>query len=220
MDDSTPRIRASDDDRNKVAAALSQAFSQGKLDYEEFDERTRQVWGMRYRDELLTPLQDLLPDPAQVLEGQLPAVRPDNAPAPAGHMVPSLRQMTGEQGGDRISLSIMGGTEKQGDWLCAPGHVSLALMGGNEIDLRHARLGSRETTIYAVAVMGGIDIIVPEDMRVISDGVGIMGGFGFETDKDVSLRHQDLPADAPVIRIRGVALMGGVTIIRKRRDAR
>lgn len=220
MDDSAPRIRASDDDRNKVAAALSEAFSQGRLDYEEFDERTRRVWGMRYRDELLTPLRDLLPDPAQVLEGQLPVARPDNAPAPTGRLVPSIRQITREPGGDRISLSIMGGTEKQGDWLCAPEHVSLALMGGNEVDLRHARFGSRETTIWALAVMGGIDIIVPEDMRVISDGIGIMGGFGFETDKDVSLRHEDLPPEAPVIRIRGLALMGGVTIIRKRRDTR
>lgn len=220
MDDSTPRIRASDEDRNKVAAALSEAFSQGKLDYEEFDERTRQVWGTRYRDDLLTPLRDLLPRPAEVLEEPLPAVRPDTAPTPTGHMVPSLRQITREPGGDRFSLSVMGGTEKQGDWLCAPEHVSLALMGGNEIDLRHARLGSRETTIWALALMGGIDIIVPEDMRVLSDGVGIMGAFGFETDKEVSLRHEDLPAEAPVIRIRGLALMGGVTIIRKRREVR
>lgn len=218
MDDSQPRIRASDEDRNKVAAALSEAFSQGRLDYTELDERTRQVWATRYRDELLTPLQDLLPDPAEVLTGQLPAPRPDATPAPENHSVPAVRQVTGEQDGDRISLSIMGGTEKQGDWLCAPAHVSFALMGGNELDLRHARLGSRDTTVTAVAVMGGIDIIVPEDMRVISDGVGIMGAFGFETDKDVALRPEDLPPEAPVIRIRGLALMGAVTIIRKRRD--
>lgn len=219
MDDSEPRIRASDEDRNKVAAALSEAFSQGRLDYGELDERTRQVWATRYRDELLSPLQDLLADPAEALEGPLPVPRPDSTPTPVNHPSPAVRQVSGEEGGDRFTLSIMGGTEKKGDWLCAPGHVSLALMGGNVVDLRHARLGSRETSITAVAVMGGVDIIVPEDIRVISDGIGIMGAFSIQSDKDVPLRHEDLPADAPVIRVRGLGLMGAVVITRRLREA-
>lgn len=66
----------------------------------------------------------------------------------------------------------MGSSEKRGDWLCAPHHVSIAVMGGTELDLRRARFQAAETSITVVAVMGGTDITVPHDVRVINDGVG------------------------------------------------
>ena len=93
-------------------------------------------------------------------------------------------------------------------------------MGGNALDLREARLASRETTVNAVAIMGGIDIIVPDDVRVIDDGIGIMGGFGIEDHPSCTVSVAQLPADAPVIRVRGLALMGGVGITRAARGAR
>lgn len=208
-----PRIRASDDDRNRVVAALSEAFSTGRLDYAEFDERTQQVYATRFRDELHAPLSDLFPDPAAVVESPLPAVRPDNPVTE-----PTSQQVTREQGGDRLSFSLMGGSEKTGNWLCAPSHVSVAIMGGNDIDLRHSRLGAQTTTITAIAVMGEIEIYVPEDVRVVCDGVGIMGGFEVSTDDSVAVRMEDLPEDAPVIRVTGVGLMGGVGVTRISRD--
>lgn len=207
------RIRASDDDRNRVVAALSQAFSDGRLNYAEFDERTRQVYASRFRDELHAPLADLFPDPAAVVEASTPAIRPDN---PVAH--PSSRQVTQEPGGDRLSFSLMGESEKTENWVCAPSHVSVAIMGGNDIDLRHARLGAQTTTITAIAVMGEIEIYVPEDVRVVCDGVGIMGGFEVSTDDSVAVRMEDLPEDAPVIRVTGVGLMGGVGVTRISRD--
>lgn len=208
-----PHIRASDDERNRVIAALSEAFAQGRIDYAELDERTEQVWRCRYREELITPLEDLFPDPTVVLDTAVPAVIPHRAISPAS------TQVTGESGGSEMSLSMMGGNEKSGDWLCAPRHTSLTVMGGNYLDLRSARLTSRETEIVAVAVMGGIEIVVPEDVRVVSSGLGIMGGFGITTGKRVTTRMNDLPADAPVIRVSGVGLMGSVTVVRKPRKA-
>ncbi|MDO5670981.1 MAG: DUF1707 domain-containing protein [Corynebacterium sp.] len=214
------RIRASDDDRQRAAAALSQAFSQGQLDYREFDERTQLIWSTKYREELLTPLEDLFPDPAAVLDQRTPAVRPDYSPEPRPHQPPARSQVTGESGGDAFSVAIMGGSERAGNWLCSPTHTSLAIMGGTGVDLREARLGAQETVINAIAVMGGIEIIVPEDVRVVSDGIGIMGGFGISDDESVTLRREDIPADAPVIRFRGIALMGGVGVTRKARGAK
>src|SRR5699024_4770372 len=84
MSNDPSRLRASDEDRSRAAEALSHAFAQGKLDYAEFDERTSTVWATKYRDELLLPLADLYPDPARVLDRQLPAVRPDHTPPPSG----------------------------------------------------------------------------------------------------------------------------------------
>lgn len=219
------RMRASDDDRNRVAAALSEAFSRGQLDYEEFDERTAQVWAARFHDELLTTLDDLMPNPARVLDEQLPVVRPDHSPEPVGpapgkgHDV-ARRQVTGETGGQAFTFALMGGSEKTGDWLVAPEHFTVAVMAGTEVDLRQARFQGRETVITAVAVMGGADVVVPEDVRVVNDGVGVMGAFEIEEDDDVTVVMRDLPADAPVIRIRGLALMGAVTVRRARRDSR
>jgi hypothetical protein len=222
MTEPSPRLRASDDDRNRVNLALSQAFSEGRIDFEEFDERTGQVLAARYRDELSAPLADLLPDPAVVFEGPLPAVRPDDSPAPASraYPAPSRSLVTGEQGGSALSLAIMGGSERRGDWLIAPVHTSIAIMGGNDIDLTEARLSAQETVIYAVGLMGGVDILVPEDVRVFSEGAGVMGGFGISTDPEVTLRMEDLPADAPVIRVRGLGLMGGVEVKRVPRRPR
>ncbi len=215
------RIRASDEDRTRAAEALSHAFSQGQLDYLEFDERTSAIWATKYRDELLLPLADLYPDPARVLDRQLPSVRPGHTPTPAPQSrTRSLQQVTGETGGDSFSLAVMGGSERAGGWMCAPTHTSLALMGGTVLDLRHARLGAHETLIFAVAVMGGIEITVPEDVQVICDGAGIMGEFGIRDHESVTLAREDVPADAPVIRLRGLALMGEVAIIRKARDVR
>lgn len=99
-------------------------------------------------------------------------------------------------------------------------HTSVAVMGGNTIDLREARLAAQETVINAVTLMGGVEIIVPEDVRVIDNGASLMGGFEARDHESCTLPLADLPADAPVIRVRGLAFMGGVEIIRAARGAR
>lgn len=208
MDDS-PRMRASDEDRQRVAAALDHAFTHGQLDYAEFDERTRRVWASTHRDELLIQLGDLFPDPSRIIDHGLPV--------PA---IVASRQITAQPGGDALTFALMGGAERKGNWLCSPTHTAVVVMGGAEIDLRHARLGAQETVITAVAVMGGIEIIVPEDVRVVSDGIGLLGGFGVGNHPSADPEQGRLPADAPVIRIRGLAFMGGVEILRKARGAR
>ena len=52
---------------------------------------------------------------------------------------------------------------------------------------------------------GGVDIVVPPGADVQSDGVAVMGEFSH-------LAHRSPHADAPVLRIRGFSLMGGVTV--------
>ena len=204
MDSPTPpRKRASDAERDTAAKHLQEAFADGQLSMSEFDDRSRALYAATYADELPALVADLSP-----------VKRPDRKDPPPHALV------TGESGGSAFSLCIMGGTERTGQWLVAPTHTSITLMGGNALDLREARLASRETTIYAISIMGGIDIVVPEDVRVIDDGVGIMGGFGMEDHPSCTVSVAQLPADAPVIRVRGLALMGGVGITRAARGAR
>src|SRR6266496_909188 len=81
--------------------------------------------------------------------------------------------------------------------------------------LRAAVLSGQVTTITAVAIMGGIEVIVPPGIRVESSGFGFMGGWDNRASDD------RLAPDAPVLRVRGLALMGGVEIRTKEpRDPR
>ncbi len=224
MTGETPPLRADDADRNRVATALGEAFSRGQLSYAEFDERTGQAWAATHRTELLALLADLLPDPARLFGERSPVPRPDDEPESVRAASPedpgiARRQVTGEDGGRSLTLAVMGSSEKRGDWLCAPHHVSIAVMGGTELDLRRARFRAAETSITVVAVMGGTDITVPHDVRVINDGVGVMGSFEIKEDEDLTGAMTALPADAPVLRITGLGLMGEVVVRRAHRDS-
>ncbi|AGF71494.1 DUF1707 SHOCT-like domain-containing protein [Corynebacterium halotolerans] len=219
-DGGTPRLRASDDDRRRVAAALSDAFARGQLDYGELDARTEQVWSARYRDELFAPLSDLLPDPARILEDRAPAPRPRTAPrSPRAGAETARQQVTGEPGGQSLTFSLLGMSQKRGDWLCSPTHHTTAMLGSTVIDLRLARLTCAETTINAFGVLGAVEILVPEDVLVIGDGYGVLGAFEVTEDKKVTVAQRDLPADAPVVRVRGLGLLGSVGIRRVPRES-
>lgn len=202
-----PRKRASDALRHQTADTLAAAFAEGQLSTAEFDERTADAWRATFTDELEPLVADLSP-----------VARHEAVSSQSEHS-DALSYLTDQPGGSSLSLAIMGGTEKTGDWHIASTHMSFAVMGGNSLDLRQARLSARDTVIDAFAVMGGIEIIVPEDVRVIDDGIGIMGGFGISNHRSCTLTQKNVPADAPVVRIRGFALMGAVDIIRAARNA-
>ena len=105
----------------------------------------------------------------------------------------------------------MGGVTRKGAWLVPERHTAFTLMGGVDLDLREATFAAAETVIYANAVMGGIDIYVDARTHVIVEGVGIMGAFDQGRDKVPA----EITADSPVVRVKGIALMAGVTVTRK-----
>ena len=211
MDDVTPEpdrhlpsVRASDAERDATARLLQESFSEGRLTLAEFDERTSRAYAARFRSELIELTADLPaahPHPEAVQQ-----TRPHGAPA---------QRVTGG-GGPATSLAIMGGVERAGSWTLPTEHTAFALMGGVEIDLREASLQAHETTIRAFAIMGGIDIFVPDDVRVEVEGIGLMGGFEEESGrwKPDPRPVRQAPPGAPVVRVTGLALMGGVGVRR------
>ncbi|GGK55188.1 hypothetical protein Ppa06_12200 [Planomonospora parontospora subsp. parontospora] len=54
-----PQMRASDDDRDRVASVLREHYAQGRLTVEEFDERLEQLYASRTYGELATLTSDL-----------------------------------------------------------------------------------------------------------------------------------------------------------------
>ena len=79
-------------------------------------------------------------------------------------------------------------------------------MGGCEIDLTQAEIPKGERAVIEVqAIWGGIDIRVPRSFTVESKVTAILGGFEDDTDQSQADPDQQLP-------IRGIAMMGGVTV--------
>ena len=101
----------------------------------------------------------------------------------------------------RWLVSIMGGTSRTEQ--VAEDHVVLDVMGGSDLDLRHATFPSGEARVTAIAIMGGSDIWVPDGARVELSGFALMGG----NDNRVPPG-----GDGPLIRVRAWSLMGGVDV--------
>ena len=105
-----------------------------------------------------------------------------------------------------LVVALMGGAERRGVW--TPPHQLnvVAVMGGVELDFREARLAPGVTELNVLALMGGVEILVPPGVRVESTIIPIMGGVNTRGVGSLA------DADAPVLRLRGLALMGGVEV--------
>lgn len=189
------RMRVSDGDRHKVAEVLRTAAGEGRIDLEELEERLEAAYTAKTYGELV-PLTVDLPT-----SGVTPELRahvtalPDHAGAVS---------YTG-------SFSIMSDCTRRGVWRVPERHTAFSMMGSITIDLREAVFTSPETVIDAYAIMAGIDIIVNPHTRVVVDGVGVMGDMSEARSKVPAA----LTADSPLVRVRGMALMAGVTVKRK-----
>ena len=191
------QLRAADTDRDRAAELLRQAAAEGRITFDELDERVSQAYTAKTFADLAALTSDL---PGPGVSAPAPAVPRYRPPAvPAGTHAPSL------------SLAIMSGARRAGPWLVPAAYTAVAVMGGVELDLRQATFAAPEVTIQAFCLMGGVSITVPEDIAVDVSGIGIMGGF------DHQASGPGAPG-APHLRVVGIALMGGVEV--KRRPAR
>jgi Domain of unknown function (DUF1707) len=188
-------MRASDADRERVANVLREAAGDGRLTMDELDERLDAVYAAKTYAEL-EPITHDLPDSAAPYT---PATAPAATYDPARF---------GAEPTSHGAVAILGGFTRKGDWVVPKEFTAFMFMGGGEIDMRDARFADREVSIHIVAIMGGCEVIVPEDANIRVTGVGIMGAF------DHSGSGGGTP-DGPVITINGVALMGGVDVKRK-----
>ncbi len=196
-DDRRSRLRAGDTDRELVHALLSAAMSHGVLTPVEYSDRAGKALVAKTFGELDELTDDL---PVTSLGVPIPGVSVESP----SRVIPAAES----QVVIRHRLAIMSGSELRGT-VAVDDHLSAtAIMGGVDIDLRSVRFTAPVLTIQCTAIMGGIEIIVPTDVTVEVGGIGIMGGFGG--------RNVVGPPGAPVVRVTGLALMGGVDV--KARD--
>lgn len=204
------QLRISDDDRHQVAELLRDAAGEGRLDMDELEERIEATYAAKIYADLVPIVADI--------PGEAPTAGGLAVPGPSGlaqpNPVPLEKRSTGPllpASRYESSYAVMSGVERKGVWQVGPTHNAFTMMGGIEIDLREAQFTSHEVVINASAIMGGIDITVNAWTRVVVEGMGIMGGFDQARDKV----EPQYDAGSPVVRVKGVALMGGVTVTRK-----
>ncbi|HEY0540323.1 MAG TPA: DUF1707 domain-containing protein [Actinoallomurus sp.] len=186
-------MRISDAERDNAASILREAAGDGRLDLQELDERLDAVYAAKtYGD--LEPITRDLPSVTSAPIASSPA-----------------RDRIGGVPTSRTGVAIMGGFERKGPWVVPETFNAVAFWGGGELDLREARFAGPQVTIRAVAIMGGIEIIVPEDAEVHVSGIGLMGGF------DHRASGVGAPG-APRIIVTGLAFWGGVSVERRPSD--
>ncbi|MDH5672459.1 MAG: hypothetical protein OEZ06_09945 [Myxococcales bacterium] len=102
-------------------------------------------------------------------------------------------------------VAVLGGNRKGGRFAVPEQMSALAFWGGAVLDLSEANFGPGLHRIHCTAVMGGVEVIVPPNVRVRSSGLGLMGGFTNRCPDPES-------ASAPVLEISGLAFWGGVSV--------
>jgi hypothetical protein len=187
------RLRASDADRDTAAAVINNALAEGRLTAEEHSDRLDAIYAAKTHADLV-PLLDDLP-------GQQAMMTSSAAPA---DLARPRRQ-------GRI-ITIFGGATRKGPWHAEPLIEVLTVFGGVEIDFREAVLPGKEVILKATTVMGGVEVIVPPEMRVVDNGIAILGG------REVTGNPGEASSpDSPVLRVEGACILGGVEIKRKSR---
>lgn len=173
--------------RERVVERLSTHYARDQLTLEDLESRLERVYAARTMDAV-----------ESVLAG-LPALAPAAAPSTAVADVKRPRS--------RTYMAVMSGVVRRGAWMVPKRIRAVAFMGGVELDLREAILDPRLTEIKVLAVMGGVVVTVPPNVRLESDGFAFMGGF-----EDQLKAPASGDPDAPVVKLTGFALMGGVEV--------
>ena len=124
--------------------------------------------------------------------------------AAAGFVKRAVPSRGAEESDELALVAVFDGIELESRARAFRGGSLLAWFGGIELDLRSAELapGAR---LSVHALFGGIEITTPPHWRIESQVKALAGGIDAPTPAEDD-------EDAPVLRLDGVALLGGVEV--------
>ncbi|MET8677551.1 DUF1707 domain-containing protein [Streptomyces sp. NPDC004647] len=184
-------MRASDADRDRVADILREALAEGRLTAEEHSDRIDGVYRAKTVGELEPLVRDL---PVGAAGG-----RTGSAPGPSYRSAPH----SAAPAAGRNVVAVFSEAQRKGRRLVGRRTNAVAVFGAVVIDLTEAVFDQREIVINATAILGSVEIRVPENITLRGTGTGVLGHF--EAD---SLASPD--PDAPVVIVTGAAVLGSV----------
>jgi DUF1707 SHOCT-like domain len=180
----TPReLRASDADRERVVAVLAQAAADGRISFAEHAERTQRAYAARTLGELAVLTQDL--------------AGPDEQP---------LRLE-----GSRVITAWFTTERREGRWVVPDRLVITAIGGQVVLDLREALLHRPHTIMYATALGGQVNLLVPPGITVITRSLA--GGPPPGPDGAAGPPGPPAaPPGTPVIELHTLAVLGRIHV--------
>ena len=122
------------------------------------------------------------------------------------------KKMTkGDETSDEFQVAaILGGKKFESHAKDLKSGTAITSMGGIELDLTDATLGSGGAELELKTTMGGIQVTVPDDWAVKVDSESKAGEFQVDVTPP-----EALPIGAPELRIHAVTRMGGGLVTTK-----
>ncbi len=181
-------------ERNNVIERLEHSFAQNLLDIDVYEKRMEIAVNTASKRELLSLIEDL------------PAPTETNKQSSSFDMI--LLNL-GEIKDYDVTLALLSGTTRKGLWYPPKRMKVVAIMGGVDLDYSQAQIPPGVSNIDIFALMGGVNIFVPEGVNVEVTGIPIMGGIDNRAASSGKL-------GAPTIKVNAITLMGGLDIKVKR----
>lgn len=173
-------------DRKQALRQVEQALSEGRIDYEDFDELSGVIAHTNDKaqlDEIVARVQHVPALPAQA--------RPAHPLAPQ-RSAPS-------------ETAFLGNLKRQGRWIAEDGMKFQSVGGDILLDLRDAEPSAAEITLHANAWLGNVCVVVCPGVRVIDNINAVLGSKKFKASAPVP--------GAATVRLEGTCLMGTVKVI-------
>ncbi len=190
-------LRCSDSDRELVADVLGRAFAEGRITFEEHDERINGAYAARTFAELDILTADLVAPTSRMIPAPptTPHTPERRFTAPTPSMGPVLRNST-------TVLTTL----KPGYPLHVPQETSLVvILGDAKIDLVNATFDSDLVRINLNVLMGDVKIRVPDGIHIVSALSNIMSDF----------KTSNLPTgpSSVTVELHGTMVMGNVKVL-------
>ncbi len=190
-------LRCSDSDREMVTDVLSRAFADGRITFEEHDDRLNRAYASRTFAELDVLTADLIPPSAGLTPTR--SATPNMPERRFTAATPSVGPVL------RNSTTVMS-TLKPGAPLHVPQETSLVvILGDAKIDLVNATFANEIVRINLNIFMGEVKIRIPDGIHVVSAINNVMGDF-----------KANNPPQGPfsvTVELHGTIVMGDVKVL-------
>lgn len=198
MSESTPDSRAltqlpTAEEREHAVKLLTAAFAEDTIPVAEFERRVAEVYAVQSSTALQETTRDL---PAAPAEGS-------GVPAPVDQPSAIARRPSQQLN------CVLSSVERRLDGPMPERLAAKSIVGSLELDLRRADFPPGVTEIHIDAVLGNIEIELPDHVRVEDEGHAILGTFSVRGRS----RRRDRDHDsASVVRITGRSILSNVEI--------
>jgi len=174
-----PLRRVSDSEREQAVGALRDDLLAGRLTLDEFSERVGTAYGARVGAELARVREDL----------------PE-------HLASRTRRPR-----MRLSVAAFGHLVRRGRLRLPRRTLAISAFADVDLDLREAEIDTRRVTVHVYALLGNVDVYLPDGIDVEVGGLIVFGrrrDWGRDTAR----------AAEPALRVRAHGLFGTVDVWR------